>query len=372
MDPILEALKVLCSAADAPAAVCSANGVILFENELWKNTRFCGATTVCDIFETNHPDRLKSAGDFNYPLIIRYSDMPNLYAKYVRTRDTYFTVSLQKYTYSELLSSSYDEHIQLGNRFNRVVNSTVHRMQLNLSVLNRRLEEAGDTDSIAAAEHIFRELMVMTHMNRELTLLSDLENGRFKAHNAETGLKVYLQSVVNGCADLLKEQGIVLNADLTIDPLAVCRADQYLLNFLIVSLISNAARSFKDNADSKIIDITANYSNGLLYLSVSDNGVGMDDKQLEKAHAPFESGMEINSHIESVGLGLYICARLLNELNGKLLVSSTEGKGTNAVFTLPLAVSDKAETSFLSSPKNILADKINDISIHLSVALGNI
>ena len=85
MDSVLEALKVLCSAADVPAAVCSANGVILFENPLWKDTRFCGAATVGDIFETSHPDRLKTVGDFNYPLIIRYSDMPDQCAKYVRT-----------------------------------------------------------------------------------------------------------------------------------------------------------------------------------------------------------------------------------------------------------------------------------------------
>ena len=370
MDSVLEALKVLCSAADAPAAVCSANGVILFENALWKDTRFCGAATVGDIFEASHPDRLKTVGDFSYPLIIRYSDMPDQCAKYVRTGEEYFTVSLQKYTFSELLSSSYDEHARLSNLFTNVISSSVHRMQLNLSVLNRRLEKSGDADSVATTDHIFRELMVMTHVNRELNLLSDLENGHFRVKNTEVGLNPYLQSVINGCTALLKSSGIVVKANLDIDPLVICHADQYVLNYLIVSLISNAARSFKNGAVDKTITVTANYSSDLLYLSVSDNGVGMNQQQLEKAQAPFETNLNACDNTESIGLGLYICARLLNELNGSLLINSAEGQGTNAVITLPLSKPDKAVTIFLSSPKNMLADKINDSYIHLSVALS--
>lgn len=64
-----------------------------------------------------------------------------------------------------------------------------------------------------------------------------------------------------------------------------------------------------------------------------DNGIGMDEMELEKAIHPFRSTKGFG---KGLGLGLSMSYRWIERWNGSLSLESTSGKGTRVRFSLPL------------------------------------
>jgi two-component system sensor histidine kinase AtoS len=69
----------------------------------------------------------------------------------------------------------------------------------------------------------------------------------------------------------------------------------------------------------------------VVVVSVADNGIGIDSKNLEKIFNPF-----FTTKSNGVGLGLSISSRLVEENGGKLEVKSELGHGTIFIIFLPI------------------------------------
>jgi signal transduction histidine kinase len=60
-------------------------------------------------------------------------------------------------------------------------------------------------------------------------------------------------------------------------------------------------------------------------ISVTDNGLGMDDAQKEKTFAMFR---RLHSHVEGTRVGLYIVKRIIDNSGGKIEIESQVNHGT--------------------------------------------
>ena len=70
-----------------------------------------------------------------------------------------------------------------------------------------------------------------------------------------------------------------------------------------------------------------------LVVSVEDTGVGMtenDQKGLFKMFGTIQNTRQMNSH--GIGLGLFICKKIVSEFNGQIKVKSQFGKGSTFAF----------------------------------------
>ena len=109
------------------------------------------------------------------------------------------------------------------------------------------------------------------------------------------------------------------------------------------NIISNAIDAMHDKNNQEIT-IKTSTRNHYAWLSISDNGHGIAQKNINKIFDPFftTKPKPDNSHptLEGpigTGLGLYMCLRVLNAINGDILVQSEEGKGTTFNIKIPLA-----------------------------------
>ncbi len=71
-------------------------------------------------------------------------------------------------------------------------------------------------------------------------------------------------------------------------------------------------------------------------IEIEDNGIGMDEEELEAAADIFwRSSDPYNRHSEGSGIGLSIVKSIIESNNGKLWISSKKGIGTKISIQLP-------------------------------------
>ena len=71
---------------------------------------------------------------------------------------------------------------------------------------------------------------------------------------------------------------------------------------------------------------------------VVDTGIGMTDEHLDTLFRPFTQAAPFAPHGHlGIGLGLAICARLVDLMDGRLTVGSTLGESSTFTFGVPLA-----------------------------------
>jgi len=88
--------------------------------------------------------------------------------------------------------------------------------------------------------------------------------------------------------------------------------------------------------DHPIIDIRLKSAGQYLELSISDNGPGIAEKDLDNIFERFyRVGDEMTRKTGGTGLGLYLCREVIKAHNGKIRASSKgDGKGTTFTITL--------------------------------------
>jgi signal transduction histidine kinase len=67
---------------------------------------------------------------------------------------------------------------------------------------------------------------------------------------------------------------------------------------------------------------------------VRDNGIGFDEKQVDKIFAPFQR-LNGRQAYEGTGMGLAICRRIVALLGGTISATSEPGVGATFVIALP-------------------------------------
>jgi signal transduction histidine kinase len=123
-----------------------------------------------------------------------------------------------------------------------------------------------------------------------------------------------------------------------------CRANKNKLTQVFVNLLQNALDALKDKPAGpeppmiRIDGYREEREDGRVIVTVRDNGEGIEPKNLAKIFDPFFTTRDIG---KGMGMGLSICYRIIQELNGNISVASERGKFCEFTIQLPRADSEK-------------------------------
>jgi PAS domain S-box-containing protein len=128
-------------------------------------------------------------------------------------------------------------------------------------------------------------------------------------------------------------------AKLEIGTLPSIDADPLQMRQLMLNLLSNALK-FQPPGASPLIQITATTSTPLsrepqCEICVQDNGIGFDEKYMDKIFAVFQR-LHGRMEYEGTGVGLAVCRRIVDRHHGSITAKSQPGKGAKFIVTLPL------------------------------------
>jgi signal transduction histidine kinase len=108
------------------------------------------------------------------------------------------------------------------------------------------------------------------------------------------------------------------------------------LNQVFLNLLSNAFHAIQGNGD---VWIRTRPSNGFVEVEIEDNGAGIPRENLKRIFEPFFTTKPVG---QGTGLGLSISYGIIEQHQGKILVTSVPAKGTSFVVRLPI-FQEKAE-----------------------------
>lgn len=110
------------------------------------------------------------------------------------------------------------------------------------------------------------------------------------------------------------------------------RADGMLLLDLLKNLVENAIKA--QPKDNRVV-VCGRCMGGKYVLSVKDNGIGMDEVEVEHIQEPFYMADKSRARSQGgSGLGLAICRKICECHNTELSFTSIKGKGTCVSFEL--------------------------------------
>ena len=122
------------------------------------------------------------------------------------------------------------------------------------------------------------------------------------------------------------------NAIIKIEKLPVIKGYTLELHALFQNLISNALK-FRKVGQASVIKISAEKENGKWLFMISDNGMGIEDKDIDRIFVMFKR-LHNKSDIAGTGIGLALCKKIVDMHHGNIWVESVYGQGSTFCFTL--------------------------------------
>ena len=167
----------------------------------------------------------------------------------------------------------------------------------------------------------------------DLLDFSKIEAGKLELDVSEFRLSDVIKGAHATFAAAAEVKGVVF--DLAIEPSAesLYRGDSVRLRQVFHNLISNAVKFTEQGR----VRVAVSYDGAQLIASVSDTGIGVAPERLSALCEKFvQADASTTRRYGGTGLGLAIVSRLVQLMDGQLMIESRYGEGSTFTITVPL------------------------------------
>lgn len=181
---------------------------------------------------------------------------------------------------------------------------------------------------------IINEADRMTRIVQDLLTLSKFDYGKMEMNISRFSFSKALQDVYEAVAIDAKNHEHVLTLQAA-KGLPEVNGDRERIEQVLMNIVSNA---IKYTPNGGRIEICAGTSADHVWASVSDNGIGIPEKDLPRLFERFYRVDKARSRESGgTGLGLSIAREILSQHKGDIQIESVYGQGTRVTVTLPVA-----------------------------------
>jgi signal transduction histidine kinase/sensor domain CHASE-containing protein len=182
--------------------------------------------------------------------------------------------------------------------------------------------------------------------------LSKIEAGRFQLRMEEVDCNEIAHSVARLIRPRTVEHGLTMKIDLPDRPV-VLNADKRAVKQVLINLLSNAVKFTPENGTVTLA--SRPWHDGVEFI-VSDTGIGIDEKDMHVALAPFgQIDSQFTRKYEGTGLGLPIVKGIVELHGGTLDIKSEPTQGTSVIVRFPNHPPEPPMAEILAMPRKVAA-----------------
>ncbi len=190
------------------------------------------------------------------------------------------------------------------------------------------LEEDGDreqrADMLLAIRRNSEHLLSLVN---DVLDLSRIEAGRVELERIPTRIVDVTEDVVQMLRSRADQKGLALVLEFGDELPAQVSLDPTRFRQILINLVGNAIKFTEDGGI--VVRVDHHASTNRLEVSISDTGIGLDERAIRRIFQPFRQGDgSTTRRYGGTGLGLHISRRLCELFGGSLTVESSPDKGS--------------------------------------------
>ncbi|MCK2147892.1 hybrid sensor histidine kinase/response regulator [Marinobacter alexandrii] len=233
-----------------------------------------------------------------------------------------------------------------------------------LGMLGLALEGKLDSSQRYRLEVAFSAGESLLGLLNDILDISKVEAGKLSLENIPFNLRNLIEEASTLHAQQARRKRIELVNEIAPQLPESFLGDPTRMRQILNNLLSNAIK-FTDEGS---VLVKAAYSAGMLRLDVIDTGIGMSSGGLHKIFSPFsQADADTTRLYGGTGLGLTLCRQLVERMHGRIMVDSTEGRGTHFTVTVPLPMHEDSTPDQLPQA----AKGLVDIGVTLAIPADN-
>ena len=170
----------------------------------------------------------------------------------------------------------------------------------------------------------------------DLLDLARIEEGQYNLVISEHNIQDIIRSCTSMLAPIAADHGISISKTASHDMNYLALADHGALKQVLINLINNAIKYNRPNGH---VTIDYGYTpDHRLIINVTDTGNGLPSSEIPNIFEPF-TRLDQNSLTEGTGIGLAVCKKLIEMMNGEIGVENEVNNGCRFWIILPTSES---------------------------------
>ena len=201
-----------------------------------------------------------------------------------------------------------------------------------VQLIQHKMEQKNDNDVIFARK-AGASLDRLHSLIMELLDVSKIQYGKLELHIAPFDFDAMLANAVEEVQLSADHHKLTLTGEIPYE----IEGDEDRLKQVVINLLTNAVKYSPDGGE---INIHAVLENDMLKVSVHDNGIGINAKNLNKIFELYYREEGRAAQFQGMGIGLAISKDIIRRHRGRIWAESGSEKGSVFYFTLPLKQSN--------------------------------
>ena len=169
---------------------------------------------------------------------------------------------------------------------------------------------------------------------RMQVLINDLLSFSRVTTKAQPFVRVDLARIAAEVVHDLETRTHETGGRITIGPMPVIEADPLQMRQLLQNLAGNALKFHREGVPP-VVDVRGAIANGYCEITVTDNGIGFEEKYADRIFTMFER-LHARMKYEGTGIGLAICRKIAERHGGEIRAEGRVGEGARFVVSLPV------------------------------------
>ena len=251
----------------------------------------------------------------------------------------YFTIENPDMKLINELNIAKDQAIKANNAKSEFLSSMSHEIRTPLNAIVGFSQALSEEDINDNAKDEVKDIMMASNSLLELVNgildISKIESGKIEIVNTEYQFKNIYDELVILAKARMGDKPLDFRCHYDEDIPSVLYGDYTRIKQIILNILTNAVKYTREGYIDFSVSSVRKDDICRLIISVEDSGIGIKQENIPKLFTKFERlDLEKNITIEGTGLGLAITKKLVELMNGTIVVQSIYGKGSK--FTIAI------------------------------------